>query len=434
MPVRAGDQGSELFTLAQVPDPDVAHRRTEIARFDALSSAGAGLARAWTHDMGWRINGLAKLEVASDGARVVAVLHDSALAVLRIDWLNAADGALLGRIDWNAGTLRQVSASADAQRIAIAAGLELFVFEIGGALLHHENLSAATQALALSGDGQTILVGAPGQLRVLQFGPQGFVERMRESAAAAQIPVRCALSHDGRTWAAGWWDSISGRDVRLELRGAPADALLWQELQSAGSASPQNYPEAVAITSDGRRAAFGLWGSLDSQPEVLLIDRASAASLARLDLPGSVTALALDPSGTRLAFGLKHAHANHFASTGELRLFDTGERELQATNQAQWGQGLSVSARRAGANAVWFLFGNRSAQPRTLIGVSGNLWLSRSGLQLLRVPADSTGRANAGLPVPWVPSSSGLPFTVQALFRAPGASGLSSVLLDPVSL
>jgi hypothetical protein len=48
MPVRAGDQGSELFTLAQVPDPDVAHRRTEIARFDALSSAGGGLARATT--------------------------------------------------------------------------------------------------------------------------------------------------------------------------------------------------------------------------------------------------------------------------------------------------------------------------------------------------------------------------------------------------
>lgn len=433
MSVRGGDQGSELFSLSQQPDPDPAHRKTLVARHDALLHSGV-LAQAWSHDMGWRVNGSAKLAAAADGSRAVAVLHDAAAGALRIDWLDGQSGALARRLDFNAGMLRQLSASADCARVAIAAGLELWIFDDGGNTLHHENLGAAAQALALSGDGQTLLVGAPGQLRVLAWAGTGFVQRALESAASAQIPVRCAISHDGQTWAAGWWDSVSGRDLRLELRGAPSDSLVWQEQQQGPALGPQNYPEVVCITRDGARAAFGSWGSSDAQAEVLLVDRASAASVARLDLPGSVLAMDLDPSGTRLAIGMKHAHANSWANTGELQLFDSGERELQSLDQARWGQPLPLCARRAGARSIWFLYGARSATPRAVFGVSGSLWISRAGLNLLRVPADASGRADASLPVPWSPSSSGVPFSVQTIFRAPGATGLSTVVLDPVAL
>ena len=435
MSVRAGEWGSELFSLSQVPDPDAAHRKTLVARHDASSSGTSGsLAQLWSHDMGWRVNGLAKLAASADGSRAVAVLHDAAANALRIDWLDGPTGTLLQRLEFNAGMLRQMSATADCGRVAIVAGPELWVIGSAGNTLHHENLSAAAQALALSGDGSTLLVGAPGQLRVLSWAGNGFGLRAHESAPSTQIPVRCAVSHDGQSWAAGWWDSLSGHDVRLELRGAPSDALLWQEQQSASSSSPQNYPEVVCITRDGARAAFGLWGSLDSQAEVLLVDRAAASSVARLDLAGSVLALDLDQSGTRLAIGMKHGHANHWASTGELGLFDTGERELQALEQAQWGQPLPLCARRAGARSIWFLYGARSAIPRTVFGVSGSLWISRTGLNLVHVPADASGRADASLPIPWSPSTSGVPFSVQTIFRAPGASGLSSVVLDPLAL
>ncbi len=432
MSVRCGDQARELFGISQIPQPDSAHRKTEVARFDAL--AVGGLAAAWTHDMGWRVNGTAKLAAAADGSRVVAVVHDSVQQAIRIEWLDAATGALAMRIDQNAGTLRQFAASEDAGLVAVMAGLELWVFDSSGAQRYHETLNASTQAMALSGDGGTLLVGAPGLLRVLSWNFSAFVERAREIAPAAEIPVRCALSHDGKTWAAGWWNANTGRDVRLELRAAPLDALVWQELQSAANTSPQNYPEAVCISRDGERAAFGVWGSLDAQPEVLLVDRGQAASIARLDLPGSVTALALDPSATRLAIGMKHGHANQFASTGEVRLFDSGERELQALSQAQLGGSLSVSARRSGAGSVWFLYGRRSNAPISVAGVAGALWLSRPTLAVQRVSADTTGRADASLPIPWSVPGSGVPYSVQALFRSALGSGLSSTLLDPLAL
>ncbi|HUR27372.1 MAG TPA: hypothetical protein VM509_04245, partial [Planctomycetota bacterium] len=314
MLVRCGPRANELYALAQIPDPNAAHRRTEVARFDAL--AGGTLAPAWTHDLGLRVNGGAKLAVSDDGARVVALIHDAATQQLRLEWLDGASGALLQRVDWNAGTLRQLAASADVSSVAVVAGLELFVFDSAGALRHHEGLTASTQALALSGDGATLVVGAPGLVRVLAWNSSAFVERAREVAAAAELPVRCAISADGATWAAGWWNASTGRDVRLELRGAPNDGLLWQTLQHASSPAPQNYPEAVCNARDGRRAAFGVWGSSDAQPEVVLVDRALGGAVATLDLSGSVLALALDPSGTRLAIGMKHAHANQFATTG----------------------------------------------------------------------------------------------------------------------
>src|SRR5688572_3710377 len=84
MQVRAGELAGQLFALSQVPDPSVSQRRTEVSRFDALA-AGALSAAIWTHDLGLRVNGTAKLEVAADGSRVVAIVNDTATQTLRID-------------------------------------------------------------------------------------------------------------------------------------------------------------------------------------------------------------------------------------------------------------------------------------------------------------------------------------------------------------
>ena len=102
----------------------------------------------------------------------------------------------------------------------------------------------------------------------------------------------------------------------------------------------QGYPEVVLITPDGRRAAFGTWGTGDPQPEVLLVDALTGAVVLERDLPGSVRALALDETGTRVAVGMKHTHANQFSATGEVRLYDTGERDLQVVGHPAAGGAL----------------------------------------------------------------------------------------------
>ena len=117
-----------------------------------------------------------------------------------------------------------------------------------------------------------------------------------------------------------------------------------------------------------------------------------------------------------------------------MRLFDSGERELQALSQAQPGGSLNVSAKRSGVGSVWFLYGRRSNFPIHVAGVGGELWLSRPTLSVQRVNADAAGRADASLPIPWSIPGSGVPYSVQALFRSALGSGLSQTLLDPLAL
>lgn len=300
--------------------------------------------------------------------------------------------------------------------------------------MHHEVLSTPTQAMALSGDGSTLLIGAPGQMRVLSWTGVAFVERSREVASSAEVPVRCAISDDGATWAAGWWNASTARDLRLEVRGAPGDQPRFTHLQSAPAAAPQNYPASVVITADGRRAGFGVWGSLDAQPEALLVDCASGATIASLDLPGSALSVAVDPTGTRLAIGAKHAHANQFATTGGISLFDSGERDFQALGPARWGLPLTLAARHPGARSVLFLVGTRAAQPRPWNAVGGILWLSRANLAVWRVPTDASGRADVTWTLPAAATASGLAFSAQALFRLPGGAQISASLLEPAGL
>ena len=435
--VSAGLDSRANFVLAQFPSPDAQHRRTSLERHDPVPTHASGASSlVWSHDFGFLTNGAARIACDRLGARVAGAVWDGAQAEVQVDLCDAASGALLASARRPALALDELAFCADGSRLAIAAGLDLWILDAQGATLHHEPLTSATHALSISGDGALVALGGSGLLRLFAAQPGGgYAPRFAlPLPAPGELAARCALSADGRTLAVGWWNAVGGSTVRLQILDTAAGALLWEKYQPGLVGGPQNMPEAVAVSADGERAAFGLWGDGTNEPEALLVARSGAAPLLAIDLPGSVQGLALDAHGERLALTHKDVHANSFGSQGSVRLYDTGERDLVQLQRAPPGGSLELAARRAGANFVFFLAGPRSAQPQSFPNTQGLLWLRRNALVVTPRAADAQGRAELSVPIPADPLLLGTEEHFQAAFRVQGVLVFGASVLDVLVL
>ena len=434
--VRGSADAARLYSLLQLPDPDPAHRKTLVSRHDALAAAGgSGFAPVWTHDPGFQGPGAGHLELAEDGGRLVVAGYDLGSGETWIDWLDAHTGALAARVRLATPFLRNLSVSADGKRVALTAEQELLLVDPLGGILHREALPAATNALALAADGRSLLVGGYDRLRVLRETGGAWLLAAEHAGAPGEVAVRAAISAGGETHAVAWWEATQGVAVRLEVFDGPSGSRLFEHAQGGPVGGPQNLPQDLAITPDGERVALGLWGAGDPQPEVLLFERWGGAPVLAADLPGSVMDLALDPGGTRVAVAAKGVHAGTLGGLGDLRLYDTGERELQVVGQPALGTQLQLAARRAGAEAVYFLLGAPAAAPTSVPGVGGSLLIDRSRrMRVFARPADPAGRADLLLQLPAHGALLGTPFAVQAAFRTGAALELSELRIEPLVL
>jgi len=428
--IAAGADPTALFSLHQLPTATAPLRTTEVAR-RAAGPSGA-LSVVWTRQLALVGNGAGCLALDGTGALVAAAVNDAASGSLRVEWLDAASGALLAGRTLAGSTLRAMELSADGQRLALLAGATLMVFDPTGAMLQQETLPLATNALAMSADGDSLLVGEGTSARLLRWNGNGYGEVFRTPVFLGEAVTRAAISDDGNVFALGWWDQVSGTGVRFQVWSGAA--LVYEALQTAPGAPLQNFPEAVELTGDGRRAAFGAWGVGDASPELWLVDVPSATALLQVDLPGSVRALALDETGTRVAVAMKHGHANQFASTGEIRLHDTGERDLQLLS-GPLAPTLSLATQQPGASRSLFLFGTPGSVPTPFIGSVGTLWIQRSQpLRVFNRAADAGGRSDLNVAPDRIADQVGDPFSVQAAARVGGTLQFSETLLTPPRL
>jgi hypothetical protein len=431
--VCAGSATGAFFTLAQFPQPDALQRSTRCARRDPLAQSGGG-AVVWTHDAGFVGNGPARIACDESGDLVALAAWDSAALEVQLDLLDGASGALLQRRRLPAATLNELALGADGTRVALGAGPELWILDAQLATRLHEALATPTSALALSGDGALCALGGSGELRLFAASPAGgYGLRWSVPAAAGEIAVRAALSRDGRGLAVGWWNAQNGSSVRLEFRDTAAAALLWQKLQPGLPGGPQNLPEAVAASADGERAAFGLWGDGTAEPELLLVGR-DGALLLQADLPGSAQGLVLDARGERLAVAAKDVHAGALGTTGGVRWYETGERDMVLLERARIGGSFELAAHRPGSGSVFFLEGPLLAVPQAVAGAQGLLWLQRDALRVGVRPAGPDGRADLSLPIPAEPLLIGTERHFQAAWRAAGVLHFGGTRLDALVL
>lgn len=438
--VAAGLGAERVYALAQLPDPDPAQRRTWIVAHEPLSASAAELAGSaapfaptWSRSIGLSGNGSALLACDRAGERLVVALAQPTHTL--VAWLDGASGATLAEHALPAGGLRRLALDAQATRAALVVGASLHVLRADGTSELALALGAATDALALSQNGDTLACGAGAALRRWARSQQGaWLEQAPLAGQAGELCTRAALSADGQALALGWWHAASGKRARFESWDLALGKRL-HELSSGGPASSvQDFPEAVAVSEDGQHFAFGAWGGLGAEPEAWLLRRGSSAPLLQADLGGSVQALALSADGSRLAIAAKAAHANQFSVHGSVRLYDSGARDLQVLRAPRPGGALELAARAPGALAAWFAFGwPGPAVP--VPGLQGALQLELALPPcLLAAQPLGGGEFARSLPIPPSAAWIGQELGVQAAFLTPSGLALSSVLARPAVL
>jgi hypothetical protein len=428
--IASSDRTDALFALVQVNAPDVQHRATLVSRYPALGAAASGsLGPAWTFDSGLRANGPARVGASADGARVFVANWNGPTPEVRLDVLDAATGASTAHVMLFAPALNELAVAPSGARAAIATGRSVWIVDQNANALHHEIVPVATSGIALSGDGDRVAIGGA-RVRVLVESAGTYATSFDVLGNPGEIARRVALARNGATLAIGWWNAQTGVDARFEVVDVATQTRLFELSQAGTAGGLQNAIEVVRVTPDGRRAAFGTWGDGGSAPDVVLYDRAQGAIVLSADLPGSVFALDIDSPGTRVAVGLKSTHANQFASSGEFRLYDTGESDTAVLRAPRPGGTLELTAKLAGASDVAFLSGPRAAQPSTLPGIGGSLALDRAQLVVVRRAADASGRAELSVPIPNDPLLIGTYRHLQSAFLVNGRWQLGSTVLD----
>ncbi len=126
-----------------------------------------------------------------------------------------------------------------------------------------------------------------------------------------------------------------------------------------------------------------------------------------------------------------HGHANQFATTGEVRLHDTGERDLQLLC-GPLAPVMDLATRQAGASRSLFVFGTRLAVPKTFLGALGSLGIQRSQpLRVFNRPADSTGRSDLSVAPSRLDAQLGASYAVQGAARVAGGLRFTEIVLTP---
>jgi len=211
--VAAGDTPAELFAAAQYPAPTSSSRRTMITRHDALAAAlgtpsGSSTAflPSWTHDMGLRGNGPARLVASPDGAFLFSAAFDATTQIVQVDRLDPATGVLLARASLPATGLAALSLTDDGALVAVGAGTRIWVLDEHAAVVWSRTLATGSGALDLSADGALLVYGAASRLEVLELGPGGYAPAFGRAGAPTEVAVGVDLAADGSTVAVSWWD------------------------------------------------------------------------------------------------------------------------------------------------------------------------------------------------------------------------------------
>jgi hypothetical protein len=424
------DRFGRFVCLSQTPAPGSLQRSTRVELLDPRPAVLQQPALVWSHTAALAANGPARIALDSARTQMLLAVCDPLSQRVDLDWVRLSDGVLLARRSFAAPNLQDMALSGDGTTVALTLAGSLLVMPLGSTQFWQESIPSTAQAVALSHDGAIVALGGPSVRVYTRQGAQYALSSTRNHAPA-EMCVRLALSGDAQTLALGWWHS-SQTGVRLEVLDLPSATVLWSKHQPHPGGALQNYPEAVRLSENGKRAAFALWGDGSAEPEVLLVDRQQGLLLTH-DLAGSARGLALDEDGRSVLIASKDLHANQLGNIGRVDLLSTGEQSLVQRSRGELGQTLRLAARRPQASIVFFLQGPPSAQPQSFPGTLGQLLLVRSQLTIHARPADAQGGAELLLPIAPDPLLIGSERHFQAAFRRAGQlefdSGLERVLI-----
>lgn len=340
--------------------------------------------------------------VSDDGSTIaILVTVQGSPIKARLYYFDSGSGTPLGSYDAPDGTFaRNVDISANGQYIAFIALADVYVLNRDtGGIRWSGNMGATSDALALSGDGNTLAYGWT-TFTVRQWDGSIYAPAWTTSNALYRV-LACDISGDSGTLAVGWYRTDYLQN-RIQLFDLPSSVPAWTYLYAVGSGGQQDEPAHLALTTDGGYLAVGSWGDqANTNPEIEVFSHADPDPILLVDTPGSIFDIDIrdGEDGVRVAACGKHIHANTSGRGGDLY-------SIQVLNPAAAPEGLPSSVRTVSAQPNPFRPGGSllfaapgTARRLEIHGVDGRV------VRSLTVPSGTgsvrwDGATDAGVPAP----------------------------------
>lgn len=210
------------------------------------------------------------------------------------------------------GFARNIDITPDGHYVAFISLADAIVYDCFAQTLRWSgSMGASNDPIAISGDGNYLAYGWM-SLVVRQWNGTAYAPLWTTPGGGFWIRT-CRFSGDSSTMAAGWYNSSTYLQNKIQLYEMPSQTPLWTHLYNIGVGANQDIPAVIEMTADGGYFVVGSWGDAgNTNPEIQIYEHASPTPIYTVDTPGSVFCGDIASAGDYLyvAAGGKHIHAN----------------------------------------------------------------------------------------------------------------------------
>lgn len=426
--VAAADRSDVYVTLHEVQSATPNVRALVLRRYSCTSSAPL-----WTATLPTATNGgtFFGLRVSRDGQRIVTLVHNSAT--------NKADLAVYGPASpfpiataaaYVGGSCTAIDLSADGRKLAMVSDLRLAVFDTTtGAVDLNFTPFEQLSAVAISGDGSVLSYGTYGACRTYEKIAGQYQLRFSRVQPSNFYCAAVDLSDDSRTLVAAYnvanvnSEFLTVDTEAYDLPASLASGTAVRTMHGVVTATGllQNMVADLSCSADGGVFALGVWGDASGPcPEVLVYDRNHDTPILTDSVSGSVMDVDLSADGRRLLVGSKAVHANILGSGGRVAMYGLSAGDLAVTGVPKLGTSVRVTLHGTPFTAVQLFKANSPAITPLPIGTLGMLYLKRSGITTIPMPAfDANGESTLDLPLSATQYGVGQSIYLQSLMSTP---------------
>jgi hypothetical protein len=196
---------------------------------------------------------------------------------------------------------------------------------------------------------------SPSTLQVFARSRHGYDLVLEPSTRTLNPLVACAVSDDGSTVAASWYDlRYPQRAIVRCFDVASRTQTMEDVIVTAGL---DNWPYGLALSADGSRLVVGCWGSglYDQIAELRLYARDRDLPLAEYPAGGSVQGVDISPDGGRFAASRSSTHLEYGSHPCFVELYEQGGEDLAVRGRPSIGSTITLEAHATPGTTAYLL-------------------------------------------------------------------------------
>ncbi len=391
-------------------------------------------APVWIHAFPQQDVPAPNFDVTPDGRTVVSAFTAAgppAVTTIRVH--DPDTGVPLRAFDLPTTAGLRIGLSSDGSTLAITGGTTIqritrvLDLRSEATLLEAEGQLPERQAISRDGGVVAIMLHpsfGPSTLRVFARGRHGYDLVLEPSTRSLNPLVACAVSDDGSTVAASWYD------YRYPQRATVRTFDVASRTQTMEDVIVTNYLDTpahgLALCADGSRLVVGCWGGSlgDNIAELRLYSRDRDVPLAEYPAGGSVQDVDISPDGRRFAASRGSTHFQTGNHQSFVELYEQRDGDLALRGRPSIGSTITLEAHATpGADA--YLLSARALAPAPIdVPGVGALYLDPTTLARRPLgPVPQSGVVTLPVSIPNEPAAVGEKYYYQLLATDPRALG-----------